>query len=126
LKLKKVGLGRLVNVRFRILSMLKGSIMTPKLRVYLLSEEADKDLDSIFDYTEKAYGFNQAAKYLIDLESFFNHLIENPRLGRNRDEIKNNLLSISEQEHIVFYRIVDKAIYIVRVLHGSRDLSIFF
>ena len=93
---------------------------------YILSEEADEDLEAIFDYTEREFDFNQAVKYLSELESVLNKLVLNPNIGRKRNEIKVGLLSISEQEHIIFYRIVNDIIRVVRVLHGSRDLPNYF
>jgi len=100
--------------------------MAKKCLRYILSVEADQDLEAIFDYTEKEFGFNQAVKYLTALEIVFNHLVNNPTLGRKRDGIKKGLFSISEQEHIVFYRLLTTKISIVRVLHGSRDLPNYF
>ncbi|WP_262711349.1 type II toxin-antitoxin system RelE/ParE family toxin [Mariniflexile fucanivorans] len=55
-----------------------------------------------------------------------NNLVINPGIGRVRDEIKIGLYSISEQEHTVFYRIQEKHLRIVRVLHGSKDISKHF
>ena len=100
--------------------------MANKCLHYVLSEVADNDLEAIFDYTENEFGFNQAVNYLTELETVFLQLVANPRIGRNRDEIKKGLYSISEQEHIVFYRLFSSKIRIVRVLHGSRDLPIYF
>jgi len=95
--------------------------MPIKLDSYKLSIEADIDLGEIFDYTEREYGFNQAVKYLTHLDLLFQKLVLNPEIGRVRNEIKQELYSISEQEHIVFYRILDNYVRIVRVLHGSKD-----
>ena len=100
--------------------------MQENLKHYELSEAADFDLDAIFDYTEIEHGFNQAVKYLLALETVFNSLVVNPEIGRKRQEIKEALYSIVEQEHIIFYRILKNHIRIVRVLHGSRDLPKYF
>ena len=96
-----------------------------KLEFYLLSNEADADLDEIFDYTEYEHGFNQAVKYLSDLESLFKQLVKTPNLGRERKEIKKSIFSIAEQEHTVFYQIQKDHILIARVLHGRRDVPNF-
>jgi toxin ParE1/3/4 len=93
-----------------------------KLLGYNLSKEADLDLEDIFDYTDNAHSFNQAVSYLSDLDSVFESLVIHPEIGRQRDEIKTGLYSISEQEHVVFYRILENHIRIVRVLHGSKDI----
>ncbi|MFS4482401.1 type II toxin-antitoxin system RelE/ParE family toxin [Hyunsoonleella sp. 2307UL5-6] len=96
--------------------------MLNKIKFYKLSEEADFDLEDIFDYTDHRHGFNQAVKYLSDLDFVFKQLVSNPEIGRKRNELKLGLYSISEQEHTIFYRIKKNHIRIVRVLHGSKDL----
>lgn len=100
--------------------------MHKELKRYVLSVEADSDIDAIFDYTESGHGFNQAVSYLTDLEAVFQKLILNPQIGKNRDDIKKELFSLPEQEHTIFYRNLSDKIRIVRVLHGSRDLPKFF
>lgn len=89
---------------------------------YVLSERADADLEEIFDYTYEEFGFNQAEKYLLEIESVFYFLFKNPFSGRSRTEIKEGLYSFPKDNHIIFYRILNDHIRIIRVLHGSRDL----
>ncbi|WP_418603629.1 type II toxin-antitoxin system RelE/ParE family toxin [Hwangdonia sp.] len=96
--------------------------MSNKIKSYKLSEEADFDIEAIFDYSHYFHGFNQAVKYLNDLDAVFNQLVINPEIGRKRNEIKIGLYSITEQEHVIFYRILKNHIRIVRVLHGSKDM----
>ena len=95
-------------------------------KIYILSEIADKDLEDIFDYTFDEFGFDQAEKYLLEIEEIFQHLIVNPQIGKKRDEIKQGLYSFPKDNHIIFYRILDNHIRIVRVLHGSRDVPKYF
>ncbi len=92
---------------------------------YKLSIEADHDLEEIFDYTAQHYGFNQAVTYLLALKNTFNRLLENPNICRERVEIKDEIFSIVEKEHIIFYSIQKDSIFIVRVLHGRRDIPNF-
>lgn len=96
--------------------------MSKMIKRFKLSEQADFDLEDIFDYTEHHHSFNQAVKYLNNLDAVFEQLILNPVIGRKRNELKLGLYSIAEQEHIIFYRIKDNHIRIVRVLHGSKDM----
>lgn len=96
-----------------------------KLKSFLLTKDADSDLDEIFDYTEDEYGFNQAVKYLSDLNNLFEQLVKNPNLGRERNEIKEGIYSIIENEHIVFYEIHENHVLIARVLHSRRDIPKF-
>ena len=95
-------------------------------KIYILSEIADKDLEDIFDLTFDEFGFDQAEKYLLEIEEIFQNLIINPQIGKKRDEIKQGLYSFPKDNHIIFYRILDNHIRIVRVLHGSRDISKYF
>ncbi len=89
---------------------------------YILSNDADTDLDLIFDYTDKEHGFNQAVSYLSDLEYVFDQLVINPTIGRERKDIKEGIFSIAEQYHTIFYTIEKNHILIVRVLHGHMDI----
>jgi len=93
---------------------------------YELSIEADKDLEDIFDYTHDEFGSAQAVKYVSSFEDLFKMICRNPLVGRNRNEIREELRSISKESHVVFYRLLDHRIRVVRILHGSRDLPGFF
>lgn len=99
--------------------------MARPLFSYELSEEADTDLEEIFEYTIEKFGAAQAIKYLSSFDELFEELCHNPKLGRGRNDIRKNLKSISKESHIVFYRIMKNTIRIVRVLHASRDVSRF-
>ena len=76
--------------------------MTMAIERYALSKPADKDLEAVFQ-----------------------QLIANPELGRERNEIKTELRSIPKSSHVIFYRIMNDHIKIIRVLHGSRDILKF-
>lgn len=92
---------------------------------YELSQEADNDLQEIYDYTVEKFGADQAVDYLTGLDETFNQLCTHPHAGRIRNEIKKGLRSISYVSHTVFYRIIEKRIRIIRVLHASRDIQKF-
>ena len=95
-------------------------------KIYILSEIADQDLEGIFDYTFDEFGFDQAEKDLLEIEEIFQNLIINPQIGKKRDEIKLGLYSFPKDNHIIFYRILDNHIRVVRVLHGSQDIPKYF
>lgn len=91
-----------------------------------LSTLGVSDLEDIFDYTANEHGPDQAFEYTKAFDDIFDKLADNPKLGRERSEIKTGLGSIVKQHHIAFYRIQDNTIHIVRILHGSSDLPRFF
>jgi len=100
--------------------------MPRDITFYELSSKADQDICDIFDYTKAKFGLDQAVSYVGAFNECFYQLIENPELGRKRDEIREELRSISSDSHIVFYRIFKGRIRIVRILHSSRDLPKYF
>lgn len=53
-------------------------------------------------------------------------LLDNPQLGRSRDELINGLRSIPVDPHTVFYRIARHAIEIIRVIHQREDIDSIF
>jgi toxin ParE1/3/4 len=99
--------------------------MSNSNRFYELSDQADQDIEEIFDYTEINFGFDQAVEYLSKLEGVLHQLVENPEIGRTRNEIKVGLRSFPKSSHVIFYRILNNRIRIVRILHGSKDLPNF-
>ncbi|MGB0789320.1 MAG: type II toxin-antitoxin system RelE/ParE family toxin [Marinirhabdus sp.] len=50
-------------------------------------------------------------------------MANNPNLGKNYDEITNDLFGLKVNRHIIFYGILDnKPIEITRILHERMDL----
>lgn len=93
---------------------------------FVLSLEADQDLEDIFDYTFDEFGLDQAIKYVSEFEDFFNLLIHNPDIGKHRDEIKEGLRSFPKASHIIFYRVLIDHVRIVRILHARLDIPRYF
>ncbi len=96
------------------------------LKSFELSLVADQDLQDIFDYTFEEFGIDQAVDYVSSFDQAFENIIQNPEIGRKRDEIKEGLRSVLKEQHTVFYRLLDNRIRIVRILHASRDVPRLF
>lgn len=96
--------------------------MSMRCTTYELSIQADQDISDIYDYTYSEFGDDQAIAYLADLEPILLKLVEYPELGRERPEIRGGLRSFAYRNHVIFYRIREAHIRVIRVLHGSRDL----
>ena len=94
-------------------------------KAYVLSREADKDLEAIFDYTELEYGLQKAADYTMQFSTAFYQLSQEPELGRLRNEIKEGLRGLVQNKHVIFYRVLKDHIRIVRILHGRSDIPRF-
>ena len=91
---------------------------------YILSPEADKDIEEIASYTFENWGEQQTADYLDDLKNAFENIISTPHLGRERKEIKVGIYSRFHQQHTIFYQYnKNKLLVVLRVLHQSRDIQ---
>ncbi len=89
----------------------------------IFRQEAIADLNAIWTYTCDKWSEKQADKYYVSLEFACIQLGENPGLGKEYEEIKNNLLGLRTGKHIIFYHVVvEHEIEIVRILHEQMDL----
>jgi len=82
---------------------------------------ADADLRKIWRDTYKDWGQAQADKYLREIGVALQNLKDNPRMGRERDEIREGYRSLVVRQHLIFYVIQDQKISVRRVLHGRMD-----
>jgi len=91
---------------------------------YELTHKAVEDLAKIWEYTIDNWSEKQADKYYNSLLESFQDIANNPELGKNYDEIKNNLYGLKKSRHIVFYRKrINQPIEITRILHERMDLK---
>ncbi|MCI5077610.1 type II toxin-antitoxin system RelE/ParE family toxin [Oricola sp.] len=93
---------------------------------YVLSLDAEEDLQDIYLYSEETWGPEQAARYLQELFETFGHIGRNPHMGRSRPELGSDLRSLPHVAHVIFYMEWRGEVAILRVLHGSRDTGGLF
>jgi toxin ParE1/3/4 len=55
-----------------------------------------------------------------------NQLLDNPEIGRARDEVKTGYRSLNIKKHIIFYKIQKTDIQILGVIHGRMDIATQF
>ncbi|MDX2506402.1 MAG: type II toxin-antitoxin system RelE/ParE family toxin [Gammaproteobacteria bacterium] len=82
---------------------------------------AKEDLKGIWRYTYKHWGERQADKYLNELGHAIDRLVNNPEIGISCPYVNAEYRQYSIKHHIIFYRIEETAIVIVRVLHERMD-----
>ena len=91
---------------------------------YFLSNKAVEDLSDIWNYTYIAWSENQADRYYELLIGFCEEISENPKIGKNYDEIDKNILGCRASHHIIFYRVIEaNEIEVLRILHKNMDLK---
>jgi toxin ParE1/3/4 len=92
---------------------------------YRVSDAAHADLVDIWLYI--ASDNPEAADHFINsLVSRFSSLASMPHMGRARPELADRLRSFPFGNYVIFYRLMEDGIEVVRVLHGARDLPPLF
>lgn len=93
-----------------------------------LAPHAAADLDEIWYHVAKESGSIEIADHLIDsITDRFFLLASRPYLGRVRDEdFGAGSRSFSVGEYVIVYCVEDKDVFILRVVHGRRDLEALF
>ena len=87
------------------------------------SSQAEQDLTDIWIYTAEEWNLAQADMYLDELVSGIERLSTHPELGHSREDIRTGFRSLNVSQHIVFYRITNEEVQIIRVLHKSVDVQ---
>ena len=90
------------------------------------SPEAFTDIDHLWDYYAGVAGAGTANKLLREIARVVAAIGDFPLAGRSRDDIRAGLRSLSAGSQIVFYRLRDDRLEIVRVLDGRRDIEEIF
>jgi len=88
---------------------------------YLLPR-AEADLEQIGNYLSERNP--RAAVQLIDaFQRRWKLLSEHPLSGKARDDLRLGARCVIVGAYLAFYRVTDKGIEIVRILHGRRNIT---
>jgi toxin ParE1/3/4 len=92
---------------------------------YVINVLASRDLNEIADY----FAENSLAAgdiFFRNFNSKCQQLINFPNSGKSYASIRPDLRGLSLEGYIIFYRILDDGIEILRVVSGRRDLPSVF
>ena len=90
------------------------------------SPEAEGDLLDIWEYLVREASPRTADRRLRDIHQASAKLADWPSIGRERSELRPGLRSIAAPPHVIFYRLRESRVEILRVLHGHRDIDRIF
>ena len=92
---------------------------------YKLSKYAEKDIEQILAYTIETWGIRQFHTYRELITDALKIISADPdtRKFRNREALFPGCRSYPFGKHIIFFRIKNEAIEIVRILHQKMDFS---
>jgi toxin ParE1/3/4 len=88
-----------------------------------LTPRAESDLQDIWDYSVAEWSVEQAALYAGQLRQHMALIAEHPRIGTAFVANRIAYRKFPSGLHILFYRIIDDGIDIVRILHQRMDFQ---
>ena len=91
--------------------------MTLLLRI---TETAEDDLADIWAFIARHSPINANA-FIQKIESKFQPLCDNPKLGPSRNYLAPNLRAHFYRDYVIYYMFNENELVIIRVVHGSRE-----
>jgi toxin ParE1/3/4 len=95
------------------------------MKRHIISQPAIKDLEQIIDYFSNR-NIEAGERFINEFEKKCKYLANFPNMGRSYDDVKPSLRGLPLAGYIIFYRIVNDGIEIIRVVSGYRDLESLF
>jgi len=98
--------------------------MTLSFEVHF-TEDAEKDIRDILQYTREHWGEYQHDDYSAVLESAFNRLSRFPFSGKvlTSQFPKRRMLPV--REHLILYVVEDDVVTIAHLIHKRQDIALF-
>jgi len=92
---------------------------------YILSNEAENDLENIWLYTFQTWSVNQADDYLNLIVEQIQRIANNPNSGMDYGKIRKGYFRSKIKSHYIFYKIDkrNKVVKVIRILHERMDVA---
>ncbi len=92
---------------------------------YKISKEASNDLEKFWLYTFEVWSKEQADHYFDLLIDEIEYLSENPKSGKDYNEIRKGYFRSRVKSHFIFYKVnlKNEEIEIIKILHQQMDIS---
>ena len=92
---------------------------------YKISKQAEIDLENIWLYTFEEWSIEQADYYFDLIMNEIEYISENPKSGKDYNEIRKGYFRSRVKSHFIFYRInfKEENIEIIRILHQQMDVE---
>jgi toxin ParE1/3/4 len=89
--------------------------------MYKLSNLAAEDFGSIYEYTWRRFGPQQADKYTAELDAVLTLLANHPQMGPDCRYLIEGVRRHEHGQHTIFYQYADKGIFVIRILHQQMN-----
>ena len=89
---------------------------------YRLSPAAERDLEAIWIYSAQQWSTEQANRYTDMLTNAFAELAQSPKMAPACDHIRPGYRRQSVERHMIYFRITNYGIAVIRILHERMDV----
>jgi toxin ParE1/3/4 len=90
---------------------------------YLITKKAVADLDEIWLYTVEKWSVAQADRYYSLIFDEIDNICGHPASGKSMDHIRKGYRASKVKSHLLFYRLADETVEIIRILHERMDID---
>lgn len=90
---------------------------------YVISKKAVVDLEDIWLYTVEKWSLIQADRYYNLIFAEIDHICQSPTSGKAMDHVRKGYRASKVKSHLIFYRIINQTIEIIRILHERMDID---
>ena len=95
------------------------------MRRYVINILASRDLNDIADYFAEN-SLEAGDQFFCAFNRKCQQLVAFPNIGKSYAAIRPDLRGLSLESYVIFYRILDDGIEILRVVSGRRDFPALF
>lgn len=90
---------------------------------FVLTKKAVSDLEEIWLYTVEKWSVEQADRYYNLLFDEINFICKNSAAGKSMEHVRKNYRASKVKSHLIFYRVINNSIEVVRILHERMDIE---
>jgi toxin ParE1/3/4 len=90
---------------------------------YTISPRAQGDLDEIWTHTVKHWGIDQAEFYIRQIGRQIEAVAARPLIGHACPEVRAGYYKYPSGLHVLFYRLIEGGVDVVRILHERMDFG---
>ena len=90
---------------------------------YVISKKAVFDLQDIWLYTVEKWSVEQADRYYDLIFDEINYICQNAKSGKSMEHVRKGYRGSKVKSHLIFYRVVNGTIEIIRILHERMDIE---
>ncbi len=90
---------------------------------FVITKKAISDLEEIWLYTVEKWSIEQADRYYNLIFDEISFICKNRAAGKSMEHVRKGYRTSKVKSHLIFYRVINDTIEIVRILHERMDIE---